>query len=140
LGPQPIDHAQEILANAPIAQALAVPRRIGAVRTVRPARAERLATGRPRTETDRLRPGAGDTVGQRDVRQPAQLLELDISDRLPDSAAEGRGSLAGDIEQPHSAVVEDSAVAGDFGAVEDSEAVAGDSAAAEAVVVGVDRT
>src|SRR5215831_1111753 len=40
LEPRPIDRAQEILANAPIAQAPTVPRRIGAAPTVRPAPAE----------------------------------------------------------------------------------------------------
>jgi hypothetical protein len=123
LEPQPIDQAQEILANAPIAPALAVARRIGR-QTDRRALANRLATGRPPTETER--PGTRDKVGRRDVRQEALLLEPDNSGRLP----EGRGWAAGDSEQPHSTAV-----------AEDSEAVvAGDSAAAEAAVAGVGRT
>jgi hypothetical protein len=120
---QPIDQAQEILANAPIVQALAVARRIGR-QTDRRALAGRLATGRPLTETER--PGTRDRVGRRHVRQAAQLLEPDNSGLLP----EGRGWAAGDNEQPHSTAV-----------AEDSEAVVvGDSAAAEAAVVGVGRT
>jgi hypothetical protein len=122
LEPQPIDQAQEILANAPIAPAPAVARRIGR-QTDRRALAGRLATGRPQTETER--PGTRDRVGPRDDRQEALLLEPDNSGPLP----EGRGWAAGDNEQPHSTAVEDS-----------EAAVVGDSAAAEAAVAGVGRT
>jgi hypothetical protein len=115
LEPQAIDLAQEMLANVPIVQALAAARRIEARQTDRRALPSRPATGRPQTETER--PGARNKVGRRDVRPPAQLLESDIPDRLPEGS-----------EQPHPT------------AVEDSEAVVAAPEAAEAAAAGVDRT
>jgi hypothetical protein len=118
LGPQPIDLAQEILANAPIVQARAAARRTGAVRTVRPARAERLATGR--SPIVRLPRGIG--------RRGAEPLGALSSEEPEAVVAAPRVSPEADSALPH------------FVAAGDSEAEAVDSAAAEAAVVGVDRT